>query len=145
MRRITGSFLAALPVAALLATAAPALAAGNLAAGGDKLPELKIDSTQLSFSQKEYDIETGKYYRLTISLDDSADTFGLVMPGLLRNSWLDRVAVDAVNIHASAIDSFDLDGGATLEIAFVVLRPGVYDFWSPGYEKRGLKGKFVVK
>ena len=126
-------------------SSSPVMAAGNLAAGGDKLPELKIDSTQLKFSQNEYDIETGKYYRLTISVNDGSDTFGLVMPQLLRNSWLDRVAVDAVNIHASAIDSFDLDGGATLEIAFVVLRPGVYDFWSPGYEKRGLKGKFVVK
>jgi len=144
MGRITNS-LAALSVAAVLAAGSPALAAGNLAAGGDELPELKIDSTQLTFSQNEYDIETGKYYRLTISVDDGADSFGLVMPELLRNSWLDRVAVDAVNIHASAIDSFDLDGGATLEIAFVVLRPGVYDFWSPGYEKRGLKGKFVVK
>ena len=135
----------ALAVAAVLAAGAPALAAGNLAAGGDELPALKIDSTQLKFSQNEYDIETGKYYRLTISADDGADTFGLVMPELLRNSWLDRVAVDAVSIHTSAIDSFDLDGGATFEIAFVVLRPGVYNFWSPGFEKRGLKGKFVVK
>ena len=67
----------------LAISSSPVMAAGNLAAGGDKLPELKIDSTQLKFSQNEYDIETGKYYRLTISVDDGSDTFGLVMPQLL--------------------------------------------------------------
>jgi len=137
--------LATIALLALAVSASPVMAAGNLAAGGLELPELKIDTTTNKFSQNEYDIETGKYYRLTISVDDGADNLGLVMPELLRNSWIDRVAVDNVNIHTSAIDSFELDGTATLEIAFVVLRPGEYDFWSPGYEKRGLKGKFVVK
>ena len=58
--------LAALSFVTLLG--APAIAAGNLAAGGDEL-ELKIDTADLKFSQNEFDLETGTYYRLTISSD----------------------------------------------------------------------------
>lgn len=133
--------LAAVSFVTLLGT--PAIAAGNLAAGGDEL-ELKIDTADLKFSQNEFDLETGTYYRLTIS-SDGVDSISFVAPDLWRNAWINSVSVDSVSVEATGISAIGFDDEGSAEIAFVVLRPGVYEFWSPGYEKRGLKGKFVVK
>ena len=132
-------------MAALLGTAAPALAAGNLAAGGKQLPDLKINTDTNTFSQNEYDLETGVYYRLNITADDGADDLAIVMPELFRNSWIDQIVVNKLEIKVQDPYSLEFDDAGTFNISFVVLRPGVYDFWSPGQEDKGLKGKFVVK
>lgn len=122
---------------------APAIAAGNLAAGGDEL-ELKIDTTDLKFSQNEFDLETGTYYRLTIS-SDGANSISFVAPDLWRNAWINGVSIDDVEVQASGITAIAFDDEGSAEIAFVPVRPGEYEFYAPGYENRGLKGKFVVK
>lgn len=146
MRRVITKSLAALSLATLLGGAAvPALAAGNLAAGGVQLPDLKIDTTNNKFSQNEYDIETGKYYRLNITADDGADDLAIVMPEFFRNSWIDQIVVNKLEVKAQDLYSLEFDDAGTFNISFVVLRPGVYEFWSPGQEDKGLKGKFVVK
>ncbi len=129
----------------LLVMATSVRADGNLAANGVDLPDLKIDTTKLAFSQTEYDLQTGKYYRLNVTVDDGADNLSIVMPELLRNAWLEKVTIDNVQVHAPSVDSIELDGAATFQLTFVPIRPGEYDFWAPGYDKRGLKGKFVVK
>ena len=145
MGRVFTTALAALSVAAFLATAAPALAVGNLAAGGKKLPDLKIDTKTNTFSQNEYDLETGVYYRLNITADEGADDLAIVMPELFRNSWIDQIVVNKLEIKVQDPYSLEFDDAGTFNISFVVLRPGEYDFWSPGQEDKGLKGKFVVK
>ncbi len=135
--------LAALSLVTLLA--APAFAAGNLAANGVDLPELKIDTADLKFSQNEYDLETGKYYRLTIT-SDGGDELKFVAPDLWRNVWINNVAIDDTSIEPAGLQSINFGGNeSSVVVAFVPIRPGEYQFWSPGYENRGLKGKFVVK
>ena len=133
--------LAALSFVTLLG--APAIAAANLAAGGDEL-ELKIDTADLKFSQNEFDLETGTYYRLTIS-SDGVDSISFVAPDLWRNAWINSVSVDDVSVEATGISAIGFDDEGSAEIAFVPVRPGEYEFYAPGYENRGLKGKFVVK
>jgi uncharacterized cupredoxin-like copper-binding protein len=142
--RITNSSLAALSVAGLLAIAAPALAAGNLAANGEKL-ELKIDTTNLKFSQNEFDLETGKYYRMDITADDGADNLVLMMPDFWRNVWVNQIVVNDLEVKAQEPYSLEFDAAGTFNVSFVPIRPGEYEFYSPGYENKGLKGKFVVK
>jgi uncharacterized cupredoxin-like copper-binding protein len=134
--------VAALSFVALLA--APVLAAGNLAANGVDLPELKIDTADLKFSQNQYELETGKYYRLTIS-SDGGDEISFVAPDLWRNAWIGSVSIDDVAVQATGIAAIDFDDEASAQIDFVPVRPGEYAFYAPGYENRGLKGKFVVK
>jgi hypothetical protein len=145
MGRAITTTLAALSVAALLGAAGPALAVGNLAAGGKQLPDLKIDTSTNKFSQDEYDLETGVYYRLNITADDGADDLAIVMPELFRNSWIDQIVVNKLEIKVQDPYSLEFDDAGTFNISFVVLRPGVYEYWSPGQEDKGLKGKFVVK
>ena len=130
--------------AALLFGAVPAMAEGNLAANGAKI-EIKIDTTNNTFSPTEIDLETGKFYRMDITADDDADNLAIVMPELFRNSWINQIVVDDLEIKVQDPYSLEFDGAGTFNVSFVPIRPGVYEFWSPGYEDKGLKGKFVVK
>ncbi|MBI4923517.1 MAG: hypothetical protein HY834_17395 [Devosia nanyangense] len=121
-----------------------ASAEGNLAANGTDLDELEINMADLTFSETEYQLETGQYYRLEISSDGS-DEIDFAMPELLRNSWINQVSVGEVSISLAGFDEISFGDEETVEISFVPVRPGEYDFYVPGYETRGLIGKFVVK
>ena len=143
MGRVFATSLAALSVAALLGAAAPAQAAGNLAANGEKL-ELKIDTENLKFSQNEFDLETGKFYRMDISVDDADDT-AFMAPELWRNVWINQIVVNDLELKTQVPYSLEWDAAGTFNVSFVPIRPGEYDFWVAGYEDKGLKGKFVVK
>lgn len=141
MTRISNTVLAA---AVAFTLASPTLGAGNLAANGVDLPELKIDTENLAYSQTEYQLETGKYYSLTVTSDGS-DEIAWFAPELWRNSWINQVVINDLEVKAFGLYSLEFDDAGSIEVTFVVLRPGEYDFYSPGYESRGLKGKFVVQ
>jgi hypothetical protein len=130
--------------AALAATVAvPALAEGNLASRATEL-ELNINTVDLAFSQEQFDIETGKYYILHIA-SDGAEEIQVVAPELWRNSWINQVVVNDLETAVYGLYGIEFDDEGTFSIGFVPIRPGEYDIYVPGYEERGLKGKFVVK
>jgi hypothetical protein len=133
-------------VAAFAFALAPgfASAAGNLASQPTHL-ELKIDGAKLEFSQTEYQLETGKYYKWSIT-SDGVEEIMVQAPDLFRNSWINQIVVDDLEVHTSgAIYGVEFDDEGTLDIFFVPLRPGNYDFFAPGFQDRGLKGTFVVR
>ena len=91
--------LAAAGVAILAAMlAVPAHAEGNLAAKATEL-ELNINTVDLNFSQTEFQIETGKYYILHIT-SDGEEEIAVVAPELWRNSWINQVVVNDLEIDA---------------------------------------------
>ena len=134
---------AALLAAALSLATGAALAEGNLAANGTDLT-LSINTEDLSFSQTTWELETGKYYRIDIT-SDGGEEIAVVAPELWRNSWINQIVVNDLEVKASGLYSVEFDDGGTFNISFVPVRPGEYDIWVPGYENRGLKGKFIVK
>lgn len=127
----------------VLLCAAPVLAAGNLASGGETL-ELKIDTENLTFSQNEFELETGKFYRMDITVEDADDT-AFMAPELWRNVWINQIVVNDLEMKVQNPYSFEWDAAGTFNVSFVPIRPGEYEFWIDGYEDKGLKGKFVVK
>ncbi|HHY49738.1 MAG TPA: hypothetical protein GYA10_08335 [Alphaproteobacteria bacterium] len=129
-------------LAALLATG-PALAEGNLAANGTDLT-LAIDTEELTFSQTEWRLETGKYYRLAIS-SDGHEEVAVVAPELWRNAWINQIVINDLEVTPYGLHSIEFDAEGTFRIGFVPIRPGEYDIYVPGYEDRGLRGKFIVK
>ncbi len=135
------AFAAAGAVAAMVAV--PALAEGNLASRATEL-ELDIDTIDLAFSQEQFDIETGKYYILHVT-SDGAEEIQVVAPELWRNSWSNQVVVNDLETTPYGLYGIEFDDEGTFSIGFVPIRPGEYDIYVPGYETRGLKGKFVVK
>lgn len=133
-----------LAVAALsLLLVANAHAEGNLAANGTDLT-LSINTEDLTFSQNTWELETGKYYRIDITSDGNEE-ISVVAPELWRNSWINQIVVNDLEVKAYGLYSVEFDDAGTFNISFVPIRPGEYDIYVPGYEDRGLKGKFVVK
>lgn len=122
---------------------APAVAEGNLASRATEL-ELNINTVDLAFSQAQFDIETGKYYILHVT-SDGAEEIQVIAPELWRNSWINQVVVNDLETTPYGLYGIEFDDEGTFSIGFVPIRPGEYDIYVPGYENRGLKGKFVVK
>ena len=116
----------------------------SLSTGATPL-ELKIDTAKLAFSQTEFELETGKAYRLQVS-SDGLEELGVMMPELLQNSWLNQLVIDDLEVKLNgAFSSIEYDDEGTITVSFVPIRPGNYPFYAPGYEKAGLTGTFVVR
>jgi hypothetical protein len=135
MRRTLGA-------AFCLAFATSALAEGNLASRPVDLPDLDLKS-DLTISQAEYNLETGKFYRLKVS-SDGEEEFAWVSPELFRNVWVDQIVVNDLEVKSYGVYSLEFDDAGTFTITFVPIRPGRYVFWVDGYQDRGMKGAFVV-
>lgn len=126
----------------LLGSGFPTLAEGNLASRPVDLPDLILNS-DLTMSRSEYTLETGKYYRLRIS-SDGEEGFAWMAPELFRNSWVDQIVVNDLEVKSYGTYSLEFDDAGTFVLTFVPIRPGRYDFWVDGYETRGMKGAFMV-
>lgn len=133
----------ALTALATLMLVGSAQAEGNLASNGTDL-KLDINTEELTFSQNTWELETGKYYRIDITSDGNEE-ISVVAPELWRNSWINQIVVNDLEVKAHGLYSIEFDDGGTFNISFVPIRPGEYEIYVPGYENRGLKGKFIVK
>lgn len=141
MRKV--SKMAGALVLAAAMSAGAAQAEGNLASNGTDL-EIKIDTENLTYSQTEIQLETGKYYRLDVT-SDGGDEVAWFAPELFRNAWINQVVANDLEVKVFGLYSLEFDAAGTISVSFVPVRPGEYEFYSPGYENKGLKGKFVVK
>jgi hypothetical protein len=138
------SFVAAAALCVAIAAPGVAVAEGNLAANATRLPDMNINSTELSFSETTFELETGKYYRWRI-VHDGGEELAISAPELFRNSWINQVVINDLEVTLYGLHSVEFDDEGTIDIWFVPIRPGEYQFSAPGYESRGLVGKFTVK
>ncbi len=136
-------FAAGIIAAAATFGATTAFAEGNLASQPTRLV-LDIDTRALEFSETEFQLETGKYYVWEIN-HDGYEELMIQAPTLLRNSWINQVVINDLEVHTATFYGVEFDDEGTLTISFVPIRPGNYDFFAPGFEDRGLKGTFVVR
>lgn len=121
-----------------------ATAEGNLASQPTTIV-LEIDGVSLTFSETEYELETGKYYRWEIT-SDGVEEVMIQAPDLFRNSWINQIIIDEREVHTSgAIYGIEFDDEGTVVLFFVPIRPGNYEFFAPGFEERGLSGTFIVR
>ena len=131
-------------VAAFALAPLAAVAEGNLASQPTTL-ELFIDGRNLTFSNVEYEIETGKYYRWVLTSDGIEEVM-VRAPDLFRNSWINQIVINDLEVHTSgAIYGIEFDDEGTVVLTFVPIRPGNYEFFVPGFEERGLSGTFIVR
>lgn len=118
-----------------------AQAEGNLASNPEDLPDLVLTG-DLKISQTEYNLKTGKYYRLKITADGEEE-FAWMAPELFRNAWVNQVVVNDLEFKGE-IYSLEFDAAGTFELTFVPIRPGRYEFFVPGFENKGMAGAFNV-
>jgi hypothetical protein len=139
------------PIIVLLAVLASALpwrmelrAEGNLASRATRLEPLVLD-VDLNFSVKEYQLETGQYYRWRIE-SDGGEEFLVKAPGLFRNAWINQIVINDIEVKPlGGIEGVEFDDAGMADVWFVPIRPGDYDYFVDGYETRGMIGTFVVR
>lgn len=128
---------------ALFCVAGPLAAEGNLAAAPETLEPLVLSGDALTMAPLEYTLETGKYYHWAIT-SDGTEEFAVVAPELWRNSWINQVIIDDLEVTPMGLYSVEFDDEGTIDIWFVPIRPGQYDFWVDGFQERGMAGHFMV-
>lgn len=131
--------------AVLAASTVAARAEGNLASNATRLPDMVLDSAELTVSETTFELETGKYYRWRI-VHDGGEEFAIVAPELFRNSWINQVVINDLEVKPmGGLYSVEFDDEGTIDVWFVPIRPGAYEFAVDGYESRGMAGVFNVK
>ncbi len=120
-------------------------AKGDLSIRAKKL-ELKLGSEKSDYemSQKVFELETGKAYRLEISSMGFKE-YELEAEDFFRNIWIRSIEIEGVEIVAPVLEEIEFEREGEIEIKFVPIRPGDYDFEIEGLQNKGMVGKFVVK
>lgn len=128
----------------LLFWSVSAWAEGNLAMRAERLPTLEINGAD-GFSIRSYEIETGKFYRWRIE-SDGRDEYKLLAPELMRNAWVEQVSIEGKEVKPlGGLYAVEFDDEGEIDIYFLPVRPGTYEFYVEGMEAEGMLGTFVVK
>jgi hypothetical protein len=91
-----------------------------------------------------YELESGKYYRIEIEADGSAE-LAIAGPDFFRNVWIDEVIINDIEIRPLGIDSLEFDDAGTASISFVTIRPGTFTLRIPGTTGETQQAIFNVK
>ncbi len=120
-------------------------AKGDLAIRAKKL-ELKLGSEKSDYdmSQKVFEMETGKAYRLEISSMGFKE-YEIEAEDFFRNIWVRSIEVEGIELDVPVINEIELEREGEVEIKFVPIRPGNYEFEIEGLQSKGMVGKFIVK
>lgn len=123
-----------------------AAARGDLATRAQRLEPLTLGNDESDFwmSQREYRLETGRYYRWRVASSGKRE-YNLVAPELWRNCWIRQVQVGRIEIKTGTLEELDFDGEGAAEVFFVPIRTGTYPFRLRGLEERGMAGAVIVE
>ena len=131
-------------IAALLVIS-PAHADGDLAIRAKELTlELGSKDSDYYMSTKEFTLETGQAYELEISSFGFKE-YVFSAPDFFRDIWVRKIEVEDVEISTPVITEIELESEGEVELIFVPIRTGRYEFRMLGLESRGMVGTITVK
>ena len=120
-------------------------AEGDLSIRSKKLVlNLGSDKSDYDMSQKIFNMETGKAYRLQITSMGFKE-YELEAEDFFRNIWIRSIEIDGIELDAPVINEIEFEREGEIEIKFVPIRPGEYDFEIERLQSKGMVGKFIVK
>ncbi|OPX55545.1 hypothetical protein SAMN02745127_01501 [Oceanospirillum multiglobuliferum] len=130
----------------LLLSASTALAEGDLTRKPVELPELILGTEESGYglSQTEYQLETGKAYRLTVTAS-GLKPYALKAPAFFTSIYLRKIEVGAAEIKAVSLTELEFEDAGEAELFFVPIKPGQFPFYIDGLEHKGMTGNFVVR
>ena len=139
------SFIKGILLFSILAASNYSLGKGDLAIRAKKL-ELKLGSEKSDYemSQKIFEMETGKAYRLEISSMGFKE-YEIEAEDFFRNIWVRGIEIEGIEIDTPVINEIELEREGEIEIKFVPIRPGDYEFEIEGLQSKGMKGLFKVR
>ena len=132
--------------AALTLGAVEAQAKGDLTRKPIGLPDLVLgnDVSDYAMSQKKYQLETGKAYKLNI-VSSGLKEYAVEAPEFFASIYLRKVEAGGMEIKASMLTQLEFEDEGEAEIYFVPVKPGNYRFYAEGLEGKGMEGVFEVK
>jgi len=89
-------------------------------------------------------METGKAYRLEISSMGFKE-YEIEAEDFFRNIWVRGIEVEGIEIDTPVINEIELEREGEIEIKFVPIRPGDYEFEIEGLQSKGMTGLFKVR
>ncbi len=108
----------------------------------------KLDPITLSSGKplvaKPYELEAGKYYRLPIVSDGTAE-LAISGPDFFRNVWINEIVVNEIEIRPLGVESLEFDDEGTATISFVTIRPGTFTLRIPNTTSETQQAVFNVK
>ncbi|MDX6749032.1 hypothetical protein SH611_04350 [Geminicoccaceae bacterium 1502E] len=138
--------VAALTLAAALAVAGSGTVnaqAGLLTGGATRLEPITLSSGQ-PLAAAPYELEAGKYYRIDITADGSAE-IAIEGPRFFRNIWVNEIVINDIEVRPLGIDSLEFDDEGTATISFVPIVPGSFEIRIPGTTGETQRAIFNVK
>ena len=118
--------------------------AGLLTGGATELAPFTLSASGQPLAAAPYELEAGKYYRLPINADGTAE-MALEGPDFFRNVWVDEVVINDIEVRPLGIDSLEFDDEGTATISFVTIRPGTFTLRIPGTTGQTQQATFNVK
>ncbi|MFQ3351891.1 MAG: hypothetical protein ACI914_001143 [Candidatus Marivariicella framensis] len=116
---------------------------GNLTKRAKRLNEIIIDGNN-GLSINKINIETGKFYRLRIT-SDGKDEYIFEAPIFFRNIWIDQIVIDKKEIKPTGIYFLEYDDKGSIDLFFIALRTGSYNYGIRGYPEKKFKGQIIIK
>ncbi len=95
-------------------------------------------------TEKPYELEAGKYYRLELIADGSAE-IAISGAEFFRNVWVNEVVINDIEVRPLGLDSLEFDDEGVAEISFVTIRPGTFILRIPGTTGKSQQAIFNVK
>tara|TARA_B100000886_G_scaffold45336_1_gene27846 strand:+ start:52 stop:459 length:408 start_codon:yes stop_codon:yes gene_type:complete len=120
-------------------------AEGDLTIRSKKL-ELKLgsDKSDYEMSQKTFNLETGKSYRLEISSMGFKE-YEFEAEDFFKNIWIRSIEIEGVELQAPVVQEIEFEREGEIEIKFVPIRPGNFEFEIEGLQNKGMVGSFIIK
>ena len=115
---------------------------GDLTRRATRLDPVFIDANT-GFSEKLFTLSTGQYYRWRFQ-GDGRDEYTVLIPDLFEHTWLERVVVEDVEIPIQTLSEFTLEGESEIDIFFIPIRQGSYEFYVEQLRSEGFNGEIVV-
>lgn len=120
-------------------------AKGDLAIRAKKLElNLGSDTSDYDMSQKIFKLETGKAYNLEITSMGFKE-YEFEAEDFFRNIWIRKIEVEGVEINTPVLNGFEFDREGEIEINFVPIRTGEFEFELDGLQQKGMVGKFIIE
>ena len=91
-----------------------------------------------------YELEAGKYYRIAIQSDGSAE-LAVSGPEFFRNVWVNEIVINEIEVRPLGVDSIEFDDEGKATISFVPIRPGSFVLRVPGTTSDSQQAVFNVK
>lgn len=114
-----------------LGSAGAASAQSGLITRAEALPPITLASGQ-PLAEAPYELEAGKYYRLEIEADGSAE-LAIAGAEFFRNVWVNEVVINDIEVRPmGGIHSLEFDDEGTATISFIPIRPGTFELRIPG-------------